>query len=171
MMNGQRLLGNILDTGIDALGAALALGLSSSNSARLAAALDTLVAVLVVLLEVLKELLMFLRNIALGSKLGEHLCEALQCLLVEVVLVSLCRLLVLSLCRVKRFLETNLHVAKLREGLGAVVESADIRLDALVSLFVRANVATLSERLSADSAAERLLASVTTHVSLEVPAL
>ena len=68
-------------------------------------------------------------------------------------------------------LETNLHVAKLREGLGAVVESANIGLEALVSLLVRADVATLSKRFPADSAAKRLFTSVATHVSLEITTL
>lgn len=67
--------------------------------------------------------------------------------------------------------ETYLHVSKLGEGLVAVVELADIGLESLVRLFVRTDVAALSKSLSADSAAEGLLASVAAHVSLEVSAL
>lgn len=74
---------------IDALCSALALGLSGSDGACLAATLNTLVAVLVVLLEVVKQLLVLLGNVVLSNKLDEHRSEVLQGLLVEVVLVSL----------------------------------------------------------------------------------
>lgn len=136
----------------EALRSGLALGLASSNSACLATALYSFVAVLVMLIKVLKERLVLLRNLTLGSKLGKHAGESLDSFLVEVVLV-------------------RLHIAELGKGLVAVIKFADVRLHALVSLFMRANVATLGKRLSTNATAKRLLSGMTTHVCLEIATL
>lgn len=147
----ERLLGDVSNVSLGS-GGLLGLGLASSDGAGLAAALDTLVAVLVVLLEVLEELALVLGDLAGAGKVDEEAGEALEGLLVEVVLV-------------------RLHVAELGEGLVAAVEDADIRLLAFVRLLVGANVAALSKELAADAAGEGLLASVAAHVRLEVSAL
>lgn len=136
----------------EALRSGLALGLASSNGACLATAFYSFVAVLVMLIKVLKERLVLLRNLTLSSKLGKHAGESLDSFLVKVVLM-------------------RLHIAKLGKGLVAVIEFADVRLHALVSLFMRANVATLGKRLSTNATTEGLLPGMTTHVCLEVATL
>lgn len=144
------------DMGHDSAGSSLrtslGLGLAFSDGTGLAASLDSLVAVLVVLLEVLKEITVLLRNLALLEKLDKESSEILQGLLVEVVLMGL-------------------HVTQLGEGLATVIKSADIRLQALVSLLMRADIAALGEELTTQAASEWLLSSVTAHVSLQVSAL
>lgn len=147
----KRLLGDVSNVSVGS-GDLLRLGLASSDGAGLAAALDALVAVLVVLLEVLEELALVLGDLACAGKVDEETGEALEGLLVKVVLV-------------------RLHVAKLGEGLVAAVEDADVGLLALVRLLMGANVAALSKELTADAAGEGLLASVAAHVRLEVAAL
>lgn len=125
----------------------VALGLPYSNSSGLATTFDSLVAVFIMLLEIIKKVLVLLRDLAQLDKLDKHASEALQSLLMEVVLMSL-------------------HVAELRKGLVAIVEPTDKRLETFMRFFVGSDVSSLGERLTADAAGIWLFTSVTTHVSL-----
>lgn len=125
------------------------LWLPGGDGPGLASALDSLVAVFVMLLEVLEKLTMLVRYFPRLSKLDKHGCEILQSFLMKVVLMGL-------------------HVAKLREGLVATIQSAHEGFETLVCFLVGSYIATLSKCLAANTAGVGLLPGVATHVSLQM---
>lgn len=145
--------GNRGPRGLRAASVAIATSrLPGGNCASLPTAFDTLVAVLIVLLEVSKEVAVFVRDATHLDELDKHASEVLKRFLVEVVLVSF-------------------HVAQLREGLVAIIKSANERLETLVGFFVGADIPSLGKGLAANTARVWFFASVATHVRLEVSTL